>query len=452
MSQESILVVDDEPDIRNLVQEILVDEGYNVSVAENTKVARKHASSTKPDLVLLDIWMPGEDGISLLKDWQSSGSLRCPVVMMSGHGTVDTAVEATRLGAYDFIEKPLTMAKLLVSVKRALESSEVSEEQSGETKFIEPPIGSSMPMQALRDQAKKIAAHDNVVFIRGETGVGKNAYANYIHSLSERQSKRFTFLNEDNFNRSESAKQLFGIEENDVVTPGIFELCKGGTIFINDIAKINSKGQKLLSQLLKKKQYRRVGGTNSIKLDARIIVSTQYDLKEEVNAERFDDELYFLLNVVVVQIPALREHLQDIPELLRYYIDYYCSKDNFPYKNFTIAAQNRLLHYQWPGNVNELKNLVQRLLILSSNDEISAEEIDVALEDQQINSKINSSSQEQLFSLPLREARESFEKSYFQYHLKQVGGNISKLAERVGLERTHLYRKLRALGVNTKDL
>lgn len=452
MSQESILVVDDEPDIRNLVQEILVDEGYNVSVAENTKVARKHASSTKPDLVLLDIWMPGEDGISLLKDWQSSGSLRCPVVMMSGHGTVDTAVEATRLGAYDFIEKPLTMAKLLVSVKRALESSDVREEQDSEEKFIEPPIGSSMPMQALRDQAKKIAAHDNVVFIRGEAGVGKNAYANYIHSLSARKSKRFTFLNEDNFNRTEAAQQLFGTEENDVVTPGIFESCKGGTIFINDIAKVNPKGQKLLSQLLKKKQFRRIGGSNIIKFDARIIVSTQYDLKDEVNAERFDDELYFLLNVVVVQIPALREHLQDIPELLRYYIDYYCSKDNFPYKNFTIAAQNRLLHYQWPGNINELKNLVQRLLILSSGDEISAEEIDVALEDQKINSKANASSQEQLFNLPLREARESFERSYFQYHLKQVGGNITKLSERVGLERTHLYRKLRALGINTKEL
>ncbi len=451
MSQESILVVDDEPDIRNLVQEILVDEGYNVSVAENTNVARKHASSAKPDLVLLDIWMPGEDGISLLKDWQSTGSLQCPVVMMSGHGTVDTAVEATRLGAYDFIEKPLTMAKLLVSVKRALESADVSEGESNQPNLVEAPIGTSLPMQALRDQAKKIAAHDNVVFLKGEAGVGKNAYANYIHSLSPRKAKRFTFLNEDNFNRGEAAQQLFGTEENEIVTPGIFELCKGGTIFINDVAKINTKGQKLLSQLLKKKQYRRAGGSKSLKLDVRIIVATQDDLKAEVNAERFDDELYFLLNVVAVQIPALREHLQDIPELLRYYIDYYCSKDNFPYKNFTIAAQNRLLHYQWPGNINELKNLVQRLLILSSEDEISAEEIEVALEDQNLNSKSNTNSQEQLFNLPLREARELFEKSYFQYQLKQVGGNISKLSERVGLERTHLYRKLRALGINTKE-
>ena len=178
MSQESILVVDDEPDIRNLVQEILVDEGYKVSVAENTAVARKHANSKQPDLVLLDLWMPGEDGISLLKDWQDSGSIDCPVVMMSGHGTVETAVEATRLGAYDFIEKPLTMAKLLVSVKRALEAGEKNADSSAVNEAIEIPIGSSLPIQSLREQAKKLAVHDNVLFVKGETGVGKKSFSN----------------------------------------------------------------------------------------------------------------------------------------------------------------------------------------------------------------------------------------------------------------------------------
>ncbi len=451
MSQESILVVDDEPDIRSLVQEILVDEGYKVNVAENTNVARQYASSVQPDLVLLDIWMPGEDGISLLKDWQSSGSLQCPVVMMSGHGTVETAVEATRLGAYDFIEKPLTMAKLLVSVKRALEASDLNQEASDNDLFIEAPIGNSLPIQALRDQAKKIAAHDNVVFISGEAGVGKKSYANYIHSLSARKNKRFTFLNEDNFNSAQSAQQLLGNEEKEIVTPGILESCKSGTIYISDVAKINSQGQRLLTQLLKKKQYRRVGGNAVLNFDARIIVATQADLKAEVKAEHFNDELYFLLNVVAIKIPALREHLQDVPELLRFYIDFYCSKENYPYKNFTIAAQNQLLHYKWPGNINELKNLVQRLLTLSTEDEISAEEVGVALEEQLITSNEDTSSTEKLFNLPLREARESFERSYFLFQLKQVGGNISKLSERVGLERTHLYRKLRALGINTKE-
>ena len=450
MSQESILVVDDEPDIRNLVQEILVDEGYKVSVAENTAVARKHANSKQPDLVLLDIWMPGEDGISLLKDWQKSGSIDCPVVMMSGHGTVETAVEATRLGAYDFIEKPLTMAKLLVSVKRALEAGEKNKDTAAVNDLIEAPIGSSLPIQSLRDQAKKLAAHDNVLFIKGETGVGKKSFAGFVHSLSSRNAKRFLALNEDNFNSRESAKQLFGAEENGIITPGVFELCKGGTIFISDVANINEQGQKLLSHLLQKKQYRRIGSSSAQKFDARLIVATQRELQAEVKASRFDDELYFLLNVVPVRIPALREHLQDVPELLRYYIDFYCSKDNYPYRNFAIAAQNRLLHYTWPGNIRELKNLVQRLLILSSSDEVSAEEVELAL-DEQSHAAQAASSHESLFELPLREARESFERSYFLHQLKQVSGNISKLSERVGLERTHLYRKLRALGINTKE-
>ena len=454
MSQESILVVDDEPDIRNLVQEILVDEGYKVSVAENTAVARKYANSKRPDLVLLDIWMPGEDGISLLKDWQKTGSIDCPVVMMSGHGTVETAVEATRLGAYDFIEKPLTMAKLLVSVKRALEAGEKNAETSDANDLIEMPIGSSLSIQSLRDQAKKLAVHDNVLIIKGETGVGKKSFANFVHSLSTRNAKRFMALNEDNFNNHESAKQLFGSEENDVITPGVFELCKGGSIYISDVASLNTQGQKFLSHLLQKKQYRRFGGINAQKFDVRVMVGTQSDLQAEVKANRFDDELYFLLNVVAVRIPALREHLQDVPELLRYYIDFYCSKENYPYRNFAIAAQNLLLHYNWPGNIRELKNLVQRLLILSSSDEVSAEEVELALadvEEQSIEKTTDSTTYENLYQLPLREARESFERSYFLHQLKQVDGNISKLSERVGLERTHLYRKLRALGINTKE-
>jgi len=452
MTQESILVVDDEPDIRNLVQEILVDEGYAVSVAENTDVARKHANSKHPDLVLLDIWMPGEDGISLLKDWQKSGSIDCPVVMMSGHGTVETAVEATRLGAYDFIEKPLTMAKLLVSVKRALEAGVKSSDIVKENELIEAPIGSSLSIQALRDQAKKLAAHDNILLIKGEAGVGKKSFANYVHSLSANKANRFIILNEDNFNNRDSVKQLFGSEIDGVVTPGIFELAKVGTVFVNDVANLNEHGQKTLLHLLQKKRYRRVGGSSAQNFDARVMAATNKNLPAEVKANRFDDELYFLLNVVPVKIPALRDHLQDVPELLRYYIDFYCSKENYPYKNFAIAAQNRLLHYNWPGNIRELKNLVQRLLILSSSDEVSDSEVELALEEQDPkgSTSVDMSEHEDLYQLPLREARESFERSYFLHQLKQVNGNISKLSDRVGLERTHLYRKLRALGINTK--
>lgn len=451
MSEMNILVVDDEPDIRDLVQEILIDEGYQVRVAEDTNAARQHANKQKPDLVLLDIWMPGEDGISLLKDWQNNGGIDCPVVMMSGHGTVETAVEATRLGAYDFIEKPLTMAKLLVSVKRALDSSHQSTNENDLQLLTEEPIGASAQIKTLRGQALKLAQHDSILLLHGEPGTGKKIFANYVHVLSENKHKRFLVLNEDNFNDPDATKELFGTEVDSVVTPGHLELCKGGTIFIHDVANINAQGQKLLSHLLQRKQFNRVGSQAAQNLEARIIVATQYNLQAEAKENRFDDELYFRLNVTPIRIPSLREHLQDVPELLRYYIDYFCSQENYPYRSFSIAAQNRLLHYTWPGNVRELRNLVQRLLILSTSDEITAEEIDQTLQENTAKKQNDDLQHEDLYKLPLREARESFERGYLLHQLKEVNGNIRELAEKVGLERTHLYRKLRALGINAKD-
>ncbi len=449
MSVQNILVVDDEPDIRDLVQEILMDEGYEVKVAEDTTAARQHAHQQQPDLVLLDIWMPGEDGISLLKDWSNSGGIQCPVVMMSGHGTVETAVEATRLGAFDFIEKPLTTAKLIVSVKRALEANEIKAQKKELTLIKEEPIGASKIMNDLRDQAKKLAKLDTLLLITGESGVGKKTFASYIHALSDKQDNRFVMLSEESFNDQKAIKELFGSEKNEVITPGVLELAKGGTIYINDVAKINKAGQKILLHLLQTKQFNRVNGSDNQQLLARVIVATQADLKFEVQSKHFSEELYFLLNVVPVRIPSLSEHLEDVPDLIRYYIDFYCSQENYPYRNFTIAAQNSLLHYPWPGNIRELRNLVQRLLILSASDEISSEEVELALNES--GTPVENHWHEDLYKLPLREARESFERGYLLHQLKQVNGNISKLADLVGLERTHLYRKLRTLGINTKD-
>lgn len=454
MSPQNILVVDDEPDIRNLVQEILLDEGYQVRVAEDTDTARKHANKLQPDLILLDIWMPGEDGISLLKDWQENSAIKCPVVMMSGHGTVETAVEATRLGAYDFIEKPLTMAKLLVSVKRALENVQEEHGQNEEHRLIEEPIGTSIQIRAIRDHAKKLAQHQNVLLITGEPGVGKRIFAHYVHTLSQNKGSIFLTITEDTFNKNDAAQELFGLEADGVIKKGLLETCKDGTIFIDDVANINPKGQKLLSQLIQRKQYARIGGSTLVNLEARLMFATTHNLQEQVKASKFDDELYFRINVVPVRIPALREHLPDVPELLRYYVDFFCSQENYPYRNFSIAAQNQLLHYKWPGNIRELKNLVQRLLILSSSDEVSADEVSAAIEERNFQANKNESSDgwyEKLFNLPLREARESFERNYLLYQLKQVNGNISKLSEQVGMERTHLYRKLRALGISAKE-
>jgi len=307
-------------------------------------------------------------------------------------------------------------------------------------------------MKTLREQAAKLAKHDSILLLQGEPGTGKKTFANYVHVLSDSRQKQFLVLNEDNFNDHDATKELFGTEVDAVVTPGHLELCKGGTIFIDDVANINAQGQKLLSRLLQRKQYNRVGGQVAQNLDARIIVATQYNLQAEVKENRFDDELYFRLNVTPIRIPSLREHLQDVPDLLRFYIDYFCAQENYPYRSFSIAAQNSLLHYTWPGNVRELRNLVQRLLILSTSDEITAEEIDQALQESNTVQKQNASvKHEDLFKLPLREARESFERGYLLHQLKEVNGNIRELAEKVGLERTHLYRKLRALGISAKD-
>lgn len=452
MSRENILIVDDEPDIRNLVQDILVDEGYVVQVAENTAAARRHASTLPPDLVLLDIWMPGEDGISLLKDWQGSNGIDCPVVMMSGHGTVETAVEATRLGAYGFIEKPLTTAKLLASVKNALEASQENTLRTGAGFTIdEEPVGMSVQMSNLREQARKLAQHDNVVLITGEPGAGKTTFARYVHALSPRRDQEFVVVSEDDLSDRGLARELFGMEDGGLVTHGVLEACGGGTVLVDHVERIPVQDQKILSHLLERRQFSRIGGDALQKLEARIMVATSCNLQSEVQDGRFDETLYFQLNAVPIRIPALRDHLEDVPELLRHCTDSYCSQENYPYRRFSIAAQNLLLHHEWPGNVRELNNLVQRLLILSTSDEISVREVKLALDENAPPGGPEATWRERLYQLPLREARESFERDYLLHQLKQVEGNISQLSRRVGLERTHLYRKLRALGITPKE-
>ena len=451
MSRENILIVDDEPDIRNLVQEILVDEGYAVRVAEDTAAARQHANTQPPDLVLLDIWMPGEDGISLLKDWQGNNGIDCPVVMMSGHGTVETAVEATRLGAYGFIEKPLTTAKLLASVRHALEASSEKTDRTRTRFMIEEPLGMSVQMRTLREQAKKLGQHDNMVLITGQSGAGKKTFARYVHDLSARQDREFIVVSEDDFSDRGLAWELFGTEDGAAVTPGILEVCRGGTVLVDDVDNIPVQDQRILSRLFERGQFSRIGGNVLQDLDVRIMAATSHNLQAEVQAGRFDKTLYFQLNAVPIHIPALREHLTDVPELLHHFTDFYCSQENYPYRRFSIAAQNLLLHYDWPGNVRELGNLVQRLLILSTSDEISVKEVELALDENAPQAGPEVTWRQKLYQQPLREARESFERDYLLYQLKQVEGNISKLSRRVGLERTHLYRKLRALGITPKE-
>jgi DNA-binding NtrC family response regulator len=450
MTTRHVLVVDDEPDIRELVREILEDEGYTVTTAEGGEAARKARRARRPDLILLDIWMEDVDGITLLREWSEGGDLPCPVVMMSGHGTVETAVEATRLGAYDFIEKPISLAKLLLTIERAFESAKLQRENVGLRQSAQPviePIGKSPVMEALRGQARKIAQHSSWVLIHGESGVGKGTFARYIHEQSTRREGPFVEIAVGSISLENSAAELFGHEEGDNIHYGRLEQANGGTLCIGDIADMDMQTQTRLLSVFQTNSFTRVGGNEDVEVDLRIIATTQRNLEEEVAAGRFRDDLFYHLNVVPLQIPALRDHADDVHDLLNYYIDYFVSNGKLVYRHFSVAAQNRMRNYAWPGNIRELKNLVQRLLILGSSEEIGADEIEQSLNSQAASAAVHTAPAS-AYDLPLREAREQFEKDYLEHQLHQAGGSVGKLAKRVGMERTHLYRKLRSLGID----
>lgn len=451
MSAPHILVVDDEPDIRELVKEILEDEGYAVTTAENAATAQEARRARRPDLILLDIWMPDMDGISLLKQWSEGDRLPCPVIIMSGHGTVETAVEATRLGAYDFIEKPLSMNKLLLTVKRALEADQLARENLGLRRQVRPvvePVGRSDVAQRLRAQVLKVAQQDTPVLIFGEPGTGKEIYARFLHANSPRRNGPFVDVGVGSIARENSALELFGSEEGGRLHYGRLEQAGSGTLFLDELADMDRETQGRLAGALENGWFLRLGGKEPVRVDVRVVAATHRQLEQEVAQGRFRKDLFYHLNVVPIGLPPLREHCEDVPELLNFYVDYFVDQESLPYRRFTTAAQNRLRNYDWPGNIRELKNLVQRLLILGVEEEISVDEVESAI------SNVPAQRSRDVGSipldLPLREAREQFERTYLLQQFKDCDGSVARLAERVGMERTNLYRKLRALGIDPK--
>ena len=452
MSKRNILVVDDEPDIRSLVQEILEDEGFDVAVAENAAQARSLCDSFKPELILLDIWMPDIDGISLLKEWKHKDNIDAAVIMMSGHGNVETAVEATRYGAYDFIEKPLSIAKLLLTIKHALETTLLQQEnlqlQHSTFNKLEP-IGKSKLITTLRSQIQRIASHDTPVLMQGESGTDKELYARYLHSLSQRSAGPFVSVSVAALSNEHAETELFGLDTSNQSQPGHLDKAMGGTLFIKDIAELDVSLQSRFYDMLETKSYTHMGSTKRNELDMRIIAATRHNPEQLINEGKFRDDLFYLLNVLPLRIPPLRDHYEDIPAILEHYVNYFIETESLPYRKFSVAAQNRLRSYAWPGNVRELKNLVQRLLILGSNEIIEVDEVESALGVMETNS--NKFPNDHFnFDLPLREARENFEKAYLEYQLEKAGGSVSKVANAVGVERTHLYRKLKMLGIELK--
>jgi two-component system, NtrC family, nitrogen regulation response regulator NtrX len=450
MTASRILVVDDEADIRGLLKEILSEEGYEVEVAADAAQARASRATQVPDLVLLDIWMPDTDGITLLREWSLTDGYDCPVVMMSGHGTVETAVEATRLGAFDFVEKPLSLTKLLRTVERALDAGRrkrLSARAQGQALAV--PIGKSKVTQALREQVQNAASSSSPVLLLGELGSGREAYARYLHSLSGRAAKPFFMVVAASLG-ADPAAALFGSERDGRVELGAFDQAVGGSLYLNGLEDLNSEAQRALAGAIEQNGYTRVGGRQRLPLNVRWISSAQDEFELHASPDPFRRDLVAHLNVITLRVPSLRDYSEDVPDLLRYYVDRLVDDQHLPLRRFSVAAQNRLRNYPWPGNVGELKNLVQRVLVLGAGEEIRLEEIErelavkLAVDEPLV--------KQDLLALPLREAREQFERAYLQQQLLLCNGKVGQLAKRVGMERTHLYRKLRALGVDFRQL
>jgi len=447
-----ILVVDDEADIRGLLKEILSEEGYEVDVAANAAQARASRARQIPDLVLLDIWMPDVDGITLLREWSAAATDGCPVVMMSGHSTVETAVEATRLGAFDFVEKPLSLAKLLRTVERALDAGR-RHRQSGRLLGapLAIPLGKSRLMQQLRTELQQIAPNPSSVLLIGEPGSGREAFARYLHEHGPRASAPFVTLIASSLRDADAEARLFGREEaNGERVVGLLEEAGNGTLFIHELEDLPAGVQRLLVGVFESGQFTRLGGQEPVAFRARVLTSAQPAVEQRAGGEGLRRDLLAHLNVLIVRVPPLREYAEDVPELLRHQVDRMVDAEALPFRRFSVAAQNRLRNYPWPDNVRELRHLVHRLLLHGGSEEIRLEEIERELAVQ--TPPDEPLVKQDLLALPLREAREQFERAYLQQQLLLCSGKVGQLAKRVGMERTHLYRKLRSLGVDFRNI
>ena len=448
MSAARILVVDDEADIRSLVKEILTEVSYEVEVAANGSEARVLRQRQQPDLILLDIWMPDVDGITLLREWSGAAADGCPVVMMSGHGTVETAVEATRLGAVDFVEKPLSLAKLLRTVERGLEGlrrRRAAHKLQSAAAVV--PVGKSKQMQQLRTELVRLAAGDAPVMLVGEPGSGREAFARFLHDQSARAATPFVVAVASALRESDAEAMLFGRGDGAI---GLLESAADGTLFISEIGDLPPAAQRALLGVLETGTFSRLGDDRSRPFRARLVSSAAPGIGQASTAgtEILRRDLYEHLNGTIVRVPPLREYAEDVPDLLRHCVDRLVDEEGLKFRRFGVAAQNRLRNYPWPGNVQELRVMVRRLLLQGGEEEITLEEIERELS--QAAAPADTLVKQDLLALSLREAREHFERAYLQQQLLLCHGKVGQLAKRVGMERTHLYRKLRALGVDLK--
>ncbi|WP_457575114.1 sigma-54-dependent transcriptional regulator [Desulfolithobacter sp.] len=448
----TILIIDDEDSIRESLSGILADEGFNPRTAASAEEGLALLDQEKVDLVLLDIWMPGMDGLEALREIKERFDL--PVIMISGHGTIETAVQATRIGAFDFIEKPLSYDKIVLAINKGLHVARLERENQllRESSPTTPDLtGNSPAICQVREQIDRVAPTDAWVLIRGGHGTGKELVAQTIHRKSRRSSKPMIEVNCAAIPEDLIESELFGHEKGAFTgattsRKGKFDQADGSTLFLDEIGDMSLKSQAKVLRILQEQKFERVGGSRTIQVDVRVLAATNKDLEKEIEAGTFRADLFYRLNVVPIRVPDLRERLEDIPLLVEDFLIQF-SKKGLGRKQFSDDALTELMHHSWPGNVRELRNLVERLVIMSPEPIIHASDVALFL-----GSGSQASSPAPTVSVPyrhlgFREARKQFERDYLQAKLAENNGNISQTAEKIGLERSHLHKKVKALGI-----
>ena len=448
-----ILVVDDEHDIRELVAGVLEDEGYETRTAADSDATLEAIATRRPSLVLLDVWLQGSrlDGLELLDEIKRRDP-SLPVLVISGHGNLDTAVAAIRRGASDFIEKPFEAERLLLLVARATETERLRREvaslrvSAGRESDL---TGSSGAINGVRATLKRVAATGSRVLIMGPAGVGKEVAARLLHGWSNRVQAPFVIVSAARMTPERVEEELFGVEEGgDLVRPGLLEQAHGGTLFLDEIADMPVATQARILRVLTDQSFSRIGGTRIVKVDVRVVSATSRDLAHEITEGRFREDLYYRPNVVPVLIPALSERREDIPALVEHFMAHYAADRRVPTPEIAADAMVALQSYDWPGNVRQLRNVVERTIILAPGDRIGRIDLDLlpaeVLGDQ---GDIGSGGGGAIMGAPLREARETFEREYLRVQIRRFSGNISRTASFIGMERSALHRKLKLLGI-----